>query len=930
MKKWVFITLISAAAVSCFAGAGSASLDLDTRDYIVTVISDRGNLSPKQGSSAYARYAAVTCSVDQVVVESGVKWVCDGWIGDGSMLGFGSSNTTAGMTLTNLNSAITWRWRTSFAVTNVIVTQHSGTKVVDVDYDISSEVTNTVPVSLIVSNGAEMVVSKTLTGDIGEGISPETDRQIVWDAGADWDGKESILTFRVQSGDGIPPGMVLIHSGSNSGTNPLAEGESYSSGYPESYSLAVEAFCMDASEIKKAQWDVVYNWAVSNGYSFNNPGLGKATNHPVHTVSWYDCVKWCNARSEKERRAPCYTVGGATYKTGQSSPDCNFDANGYRLPRGDEWEYAARGGLSGFRFPWGNTISHNQANYYSQYPDSSYDLGPTPGEHPDYAVGAEPLTSPAKSFSPNGYGLYDLIGNLEEWCWDDSGSDRGFLGGSWGGDLARCEDPISWTTPDHAGWDLGFRTVLRTDSSASLHLQSSATVDARDYTLTIASDIGATQPPVGIYSNYCWQSVVTCSVDSTSANGLMFMGWGGDAVTDYTETNVVVLLDFVSNFVTACFSNDADGDGLLNTNEAALGTNPRNPDTDGDGSDDPDELVAGTSPTNSTSVLDVDIFANGTTNNLSWYGLSGRYYLLEYTTDLSQPWIPLSAVTAGANAPLIRVDTNIDSKRFYRVRVSDDPSNFADMTPPEMILIPGGTNSGTDPDFGGYSLTVTGFYMDKTEVTKAQWDAVYNWAYSHGYSFDNPGLGKAPNHPVHTVSWYDCVKWCNARSERDGLAPCYTVSGNIYRTGQSLPECNLDADGYRLPTQVEWEYAARGGISNARFPWGDTINHSNANYRAYGNDSYDTSPYTSFTYHPDYNDGHPPYTSPAGSFPPNGYNLCDMIGNVREWCWDDRNGSRYYRGGSWSIRSFASRCGYVMWEYPLNASDVSGFRAVRR
>ena len=75
-----------------------------------------------------------------------------------------------------------------------------------------------------------------------------------------------------------------------------------------------------------------------------------------------------------------------------------------------------------------------------------------------------------------------------------------------------------------------------------------------------------------------------------------------------------------------------------------------------------------------------------------------------------------------------------------------------------MALIPAGSNSGTDPDTGAYSLKVSAFYMDRYEVTKVLWDEVYAWAVAHGYSFDHTGSGKAANHPVHTVNWYDCVK----------------------------------------------------------------------------------------------------------------------------------------------------------------------------
>ena len=156
-------------------------------------------------------------------------------------------------------------------------------------------------------------------------------------------------------------------------------------------------------------------------------------------------------------------------------------------------------------------------------------------------------------------------------------------------------------------------------------------------------------------------------------------------------------------------------------------------------------------------------------------------------------------------------------------------------TPPDvsfgMVLIPAGTNSGTDPDTGAYSLTVSAFCMDSTLVTKAKWDEVYTWALAHGYSFTNAGSGKATNHPVHTVSWHDSAKWCNARSEKEGRPGCYRVGGTVYRgADDDSVFCYTSIAGYRLPTEVEFEYAARGGLSGKRFPWGDTIDHTQANY----------------------------------------------------------------------------------------------------
>ena len=272
-----------------------------------------------------------------------------------------------------------------------------------------------------------------------------------------------------------------------------------------------------------------------------------------------------------------------------------------------------------------------------------------------------------------------------------------------------------------------------------------------------------------------------------------------------------------------------------------------------------------------------------------------------------------------------------------------------------MVWIPGGNFSmgdskaeGWDAELPVHSVYVDGFYMDQTEVTKAQWDAVYNWAVAHGYSFDNVGSGKAANHPVHTVSWYDVVKWCNARSEMEGRTPCYTVSGSPYKTGQSAPVCNFEADGFRLPTSDEWEYAARGGLQGKRFPWGDTITHDNANYYANGSAySYDASAYTTSTYHPVYDEDGYPYTSPVGSFGANDYGLYDMAGNVWEWCWD-RYGSSYYasspssnpqgpssgsgrvnRGGGWFNGADYCRAASRDSSNPDFAISIVGFRVVR-
>ena len=269
-----------------------------------------------------------------------------------------------------------------------------------------------------------------------------------------------------------------------------------------------------------------------------------------------------------------------------------------------------------------------------------------------------------------------------------------------------------------------------------------------------------------------------------------------------------------------------------------------------------------------------------------------------------------------------------------------------------MALIPGGAftmgNAIGDDDIADASpvaANISPFYMDMNLVTWEQWQRVYAYATNHGYTFSNPGFGKGAAHPVQTVDWYDVVKWCNARSEQAAkVAVYYTDAGLtvVYRSGEVTPYANWTAKGYRLPTEAEWEKAARGGLVGQRFPWGNLISQTNANY--YGVTNYYTYDLGPNGYNPIGN--YPttsPGTSPVGSFAPNGYGLYDMGGNVWQWCWDwygapyaggtDPRGVstgsfRVFRGGGWLNGAYFCRSAYRCILAPTYWFGYCGFRSV--
>ncbi len=354
-------------------------------------------------------------------------------------------------------------------VSNVRASQRTGTHYLDIYYNVSSANSPlTVYVAISADGGTTWNVPVfTVQGAVGPGVTPGNDRYIQWNAGTDWPGQfNSQCKLRITADDGTAPpapsGMVYIPGGA------FQMGDTFNEGGTTElpvHAVYISSFFMEKFDVTREVWQDVYTWATANGYQFDNAGSFNGANHPIQTVSWFDAVKWCNARSEKANLTHCYYTSASQatpYRSGQltlSNSFVKWNANGYRLPTEAEWEKGARGGLAGQRYPWGNSISSANANYNGN-------------------VGS---TTPVGAYAPNGYGLYDMAGNVFQWCWDSydgnwygnyqavmddtrgpaPGSYRVVRGGDWYyyADLARCAIRVSDSAPSFAVNRYGFRCV---------------------------------------------------------------------------------------------------------------------------------------------------------------------------------------------------------------------------------------------------------------------------------------------------------------------------------------------------------------------------------------------------------------------------------------------------------------------------------------
>ena len=266
-----------------------------------------------------------------------------------------------------------------------------------------------------------------------------------------------------------------------------------------------------------------------------------------------------------------------------------------------------------------------------------------------------------------------------------------------------------------------------------------------------------------------------------------------------------------------------------------------------------------------------------------------------------------------------------------------------------FVLIPAGTFQmgsidGYDDNKPVHVVTITKpFYMGKYEVTQAEYEKYCSYT---GTDSPSSSYGDGDNYPAYYVSWYDALVYCNKRSIAEGLTPCYSIkdSTNPEEWGElptawddplrdtwDVATCDFNANGYRLPTEAEWEYAARAGDNTV-----DSLTYSGTS---------DVNKLGDYAWYYDNLNG---TTHEVGTKKANAFGLYDMSGNVYEWCWnwltseydenteggDNTTGSsagsfRVCRGGGWIDGSGGCTVSFRLENSPGSRGSFLGFRVVR-
>ena len=347
--------------------------------------------------------------------------------------------------------------------------------------------------------------------------------------------------------------------------------------------------------------------------------------------------------------------------------------------------------------------------------------------------------------------------------------------------------------------------------------------------------------------------------------------------------------------------------------------------------------------TEATGTMDNQTIASGSSANLTTCGFT--------KTDWSfAGW----AITAGGSVVYANQGTytmGTTNVILYAKWIDLSPIQKRD-----VVSITGGifNQKATSGSPDNFDHTISDFQIGKYEVTYELWYTVHNWALSNGYNFANPGregrsgtitdpAGEPPTsakyEPVTKINWRDAIVWCNAYSEMDGFTPCYTYSSTVIKDSRDTNAtacdnavCNWSANGYRLPTEGEWQYTASDkGNTPCNYASGATADYNDAD------ETKKVAWYSANSGHITHNVGTTTNSSAL--------TLWDMSGNVWEWCWDwhedypstaqtdyrgaDSGHLRITRSGNLSIGALYLQVGYRMANPPQGTQGELGLRVAR-
>ncbi|MFC1539087.1 SUMF1/EgtB/PvdO family nonheme iron enzyme [Candidatus Latescibacterota bacterium] len=543
------------------------------------------------------------------------------------------------------------------------------------------------------------------------------------------------------------------------------------------------SFEMSAYEITQYQYET---FAGDNPSYFSGYG-----NLPVEDVMRLDILKFCNLLSDNAGLERCYD---------EDTWACDFTKNGYRLPTEAEWEYACRAGTT--------------TKYYTG--DSESDLARAGW----YESNSDEATHHVGQKEPNAWGLYDMHGNVYEWCHDwygtytgdvvnpigaDSGVQPVTRGGSFNYDANDCRSAnreiyyrggsISY---------LGFRVVKGAFTAGGTTYTISGTVTGADgVTITLSGDDSGSMVvnDGGSYSfdlDYDGSYTVTPSKAGYSFTpaSQTFNNVISNQTQNFTATQITYTISgriYGAAGVTVRFTGDATGSTYVS-------------------------ITGG--------------------NYFFTVAGGGSYTVTPSKTD--HIFMPSSKTFSNINS---------DMSQDFTGERTDNPWDTVNIS---YVTISGGSFSmGStlfdDEEAPVHTVTLTGFEMGIYEVTQGQYTPIAG---------SNPSNYTGDSLPVEAVSWWDAIRFCNALSEKSSLDNCYNeISG----------ACDFSKNGFRLPTEAEWEYACRAGTSTKYYLGDSESDLASAGW--YSGNSSDI-------------------THPAGFKTKNNWGLYDMHGNVREWCND--------------------------------------------